>query len=151
VHWVAHRVATGETFSCIVAPEGPLAPHAPAYVRLPEEAIRGGTTLAELHARWRAFARETDVVCSWGRYATALFASKGAYLPPARIDLRQVARVFAKGKVGTLDDFLGTLPADVTTAPGGIPDLGPGRAVARLGQVSTVARYFARLANEATR
>jgi hypothetical protein len=51
-----------------------------------------------------------------------------------RLDLRQTARVYARGKVGTLEDFvtrLGIRPSPVTA---------PGRAHARLAQLSAVAR-----------
>lgn len=136
VHWVARRLGTGETFDVVVAPKNPVAPRTPAYVGLDEARLATGETLDELHARWRAFVRDTDVVCSWGRYATALFASAGGHLPEARLDLRQVARVFAKGKVGTIEEFV---------ARAGVADTSrwaSGRAGLRLAQVSSIARYL---------
>ena len=136
VHWVALRLATGEVFEQVVAPTSPIAPRASAHVRLPEETILGGGTTHELHERWRAFVRPTDVICSWGRYASALFASGGGALPPARVDLRQVARAFTRGKVGTLEDLMTRL--DLGTRA----DLTPGRAGMRLAQVSLVAGYM---------
>ncbi len=142
VHWVAVRVATGAVFEAIVAPTSPLAPRASAHVRLPEETILGGTSTPALHERWRAFARETDVVCSWGRYATALFATGGGYLPPARVDLRQVARAYTRGKVGTLEELMAKLGLAADA------DLTRGRAGMRLRQVSLVARYFRDRAQE---
>jgi DTW domain-containing protein YfiP len=42
VHWACHRVATGETFDLIVAPERPLSPSTTFHVELAEETLRGG-------------------------------------------------------------------------------------------------------------
>jgi DTW domain-containing protein len=136
VHWVAYRVSTGETFDFVVAPKNPLAPRTTSYIGLSESELAAGGTMDGLTAAWRAFVRDTDVVCSWGRYATALFAASDAHLPPARLDLRQVARVSTSAKVGTLDELVervGVAP----TAP-----LAGGRAGRRLAQVVEVARYF---------
>ncbi len=135
VHWVARRLSTGETFDVVAAPKNPLAPRTPAYVGLDAERLASGGTMDDLLARWRAFVRDTDVVCSWGRYGTALFAAAGGHFPEARLDLRHVARVFAKGKVGTLDDFVARSGVDA-------PHWATGRAGVRLGQVSSIARYL---------
>ena len=145
VHWVARRLGTGETFELVVAPKNALAPRTPSYVGLSSDALADGATTAELVAKWRAFVRDTDVVCSWGRYATALFAATGGYLPTERMDLRQVARVFTKGKVGTLDDFV----ARVAARPS--PSDVPGRAGMRLEQIVAIAKNLAAAARgEAT-
>jgi hypothetical protein len=93
----------------VLAPRHPLAPATRLHAGLSVETLAAGRTLAELEARWRAFRRETDVVCAWGHYATALFAGLGLPLPPERVDLRQAARVYARGKVGTLEDFVARL------------------------------------------
>ena len=87
--------------------------------------------------------RDTDVLCSWGRYATALFASKEGYLAPDRLDLRQVARVYTKGKVGTLEDFVARLGI------GSTDPLASGRAGMRLGQLAAVAAHLATAARPA--
>src|SRR4029079_5816870 len=43
VHWVAYRVATGETFERIAAPAGPLSPSTAFHSAPPEQALpRGG-------------------------------------------------------------------------------------------------------------
>ncbi len=139
VHWVAHRVSTGETFDFVVAPKNPLAPRTPAYVGLSAEQLAAGGTLGDLFARWSAFGRPTDVFCFWGHYGAALFGNSGGVLPEARIDLRQVARVFAKGKVGTLEDFLGTIGA------GAEPAIAEGRAGRRLGGLARIVGHFAEL------
>lgn len=136
VHWVARRLKTGETFDAIVTPRGALSPATPRYVGLPASALAAGCSLDELRDRWRAFIRDTDVVCSWGRYATSLFVATGAFLPAARLDLRQVARAWSRGKVGTLEDFVAGLGVPCSSGPG------QGRAGVRLGQIAAVARHL---------
>jgi len=139
VQWVARRLATGETFDIVAAPETPLAPNTPIHTRLSRDLFATGGTLGELFDRWHSFLRPTDLVCSWGRYATSLFASSGGHLPADRIDLRQVARTLTQSKVGTLEGFAAGL---------GIAESAPvvrGRAGARLSQVEDIARHFVRL------
>jgi DTW domain-containing protein YfiP len=139
VHWVARRLRTGETFDFVVAPKHPLAPRTTEHIGLSPEQLAAGGTLDDLHARWRAFLREADVLCSWGRYATALFAEGGGVLPAARVDLRQVARVVARGKVGTLEEFHARLGAGASTSASDVK----GRGGRRLDEVSAIARSFA--------
>lgn len=105
VHWAAFRPATGETFGFIVAPRRELAPGTTSHTEIDEAALRSGGTVEELHARWRAFVRDTDVICSWGRYETNLFERCGGHLPRGRLDLRHVARDIAPGRVGTLSEY----------------------------------------------
>jgi DTW domain-containing protein YfiP len=137
VHWVGHRVSTGETFDFVVTPRNPLAPRTPAYVGLAAERLATGGTLDDLKVQWRAFAKESDVVCFWGHYAPALFASSGGYLPPTRVDLRHVARGYARKKVGTLEDFVAATGAPPLAA------LAEGRAGRRLAGLTQLVRGFA--------
>jgi DTW domain-containing protein YfiP len=136
VHWTARRLATGETFDFIVAPSTPLAPNTPIHTRLSTHELATGGTLRDLFEGWKSFLRSTDVVCSWGRYATALFASSGGYLPAKRIDLRQVARIFTEGKVGSLEEFA------ASRGLGASQSAARGRAGVRLSQVEDIARDF---------
>lgn len=139
VQWAAYRVASGERFDFVVAPSHPLAPSTTAYVALDEACLRAGGTRADLAARWRAFVRDDDIVCSWGRYATSLFAGAGGYLPRQRVDLRHVARALLNDKVGTLDDFL---------VRAGVPEarrLARGRAGLRLGQAVEAIEWLAQV------
>ena len=140
VHWVARRVSTGEAFEYVVAPTTPMAPRTPLHVGLPVELLAQGGTLSNLIDQWRRFVRDTDLICSWGRYGTGLFARSGGYLPPSRVDLRGVARVFAKSKVGTLEDFAASigLPAASPSTEG----RAGGRGSVRLDQVTEIARHF---------
>jgi DTW domain-containing protein YfiP len=102
VHWAASRPVTGEVLSFVVAPRRELAPGTTAHTRLDEATLRSGGSVDDLLARWRAFVREDDVVCSWGRYETNLLVSSGGWLPEGQVDLRQVAR--AMGAAGSLAD-----------------------------------------------
>jgi DTW domain-containing protein YfiP len=144
VHWTAHRVASGETLDFIVAPQNPLAPRTPAYVGLSEERLAAGGCLDELFERWRDFVRPSDVVCFWGHYGATLFGTSGGELPSARIDLRQVARGYAKRKVGTLEEFLGAIDPALCAAH--TPPLARGRGGARLGAIARLATHFAEIA-----
>jgi len=138
VHWVAQRMATGETFDLVLAPRHPVSPSTAMHAGLPADALAAGRSARELAERWRAFVREADLVCSWGHYATGLFANlDGVALPEHRLDLRQAARIYANGKVGTLEDFATRLGATPS------PPAGAGRAHVRLAQITAVARAFA--------
>lgn len=140
VHWVGHRVATGETFERVVAPLSPLAPRTSSYTELSNDELVAGGRLADAVTDWRTFIRDTDVVCFWGHYGAALFATSGGYLPATRIDLRTAARTFAKARVGTLDEFLARIDLLVSGA------VGRGRAGRRLAQLSAITSHFAALA-----
>ncbi len=136
VHWTACRVATGETLDYVVAPQNPLAPRTSSYVELSPERLAAGGTLSGLARRWGEVVRATDHVCFWGHYGPALFRTKGGDLPEGRIDLRQVARVHSKGKVGTLEDFVAALDPE-PPAP-----LAEGRAGKRLARLARLVRHF---------
>ena len=140
VQWVAFRPSTGETLDVIARPRYPLAPSTPRHVRLAEDELLSGGPLAEVTDRFAAFARERDVVCSWGRYATRLFAASGGALPSTRIDLRQTARALMKAKVGTIEDFLARVGLDAQPSPA------RGRAGVRAGQIAAIAAHFCALA-----
>lgn len=137
VHWVATRPATGEVLDVVLAPRQPVAPATPSHTWLSHQVLAAGATRDELDARWSAFVRDTDVVCSWGHYATRLFEGLGLRMPRQRVDLRHAARVYSRGKVGTLEAFVDHL-AVTASEP-----FGPGRANARLAFLATVVRAFA--------
>jgi DTW domain-containing protein len=135
VQWLAFRPRTGERFELVKAPRH-LAPMTPVHLALPARALESGCTGEELRQRWRTFVRDDDVLCSWGTYATTLFAAEGGFLPPVRLDLRPIARAYVKGRVGTLDELLARVGLDSS------PALGAGRAGERLGQLVSVARFL---------
>ncbi len=130
---MAERPSTGEILDVVLAPRHPLAAATPSHTRLSPETLASGRSVEQLGDAWRAFVRDTDIVCSWGHYATRLFDGMGLPLPE-RLDLRHAARVYAKGKVGTLEDFVTKLGATPSTPAG------PGRAHVRLAELSAIVR-----------
>jgi DTW domain-containing protein YfiP len=128
IHWAIHRPSTGETCSFIVRPKGRLSPGTAGHTGLGPEQLEAGISLDEVHAKWRAFVRETDVVCSWGKYEVSLFADSGGYLPKTHIDLRQVTREVTRGNVHSLRAF--PTGVDGTVDIGGVAV--PGRAGRKL-------------------
>jgi DTW domain-containing protein YfiP len=138
VHWVALRIATGETFDAIVAPHHPLAPGTSRWVELAPDEIAAGDSLDALASKWSAFVRDDDVIVSWGRYASKIFVASGGRLASARVDLRQVARTWSRGKVGTMDDFVAAHANDPS-----LPALEPvarGRGGRRVAQLARITR-----------
>jgi DTW domain-containing protein len=139
VQWAAYRPATGETFSCVVAPRGELAPGTSLHTGLDEATLRSGGTLEALHASWRAFVRDTDVICAWGHYETNLFLASGGVFPAGRLDLRHVARDIARGRVGSLSEYKGNV------VPGDGSSLVVGRAGRKLRAIADIIASFTEL------
>ena len=130
VHWVAHRLATGETFARIAAPVGPLSPSTAFHCGLSEDALRGGAPCAEVVAAFARFARPTDVLCAWGHYGLDLVERSGGVVPE-RLDLRAHAARIANRKLGSLEAYAATLAPSGSPTP--VPDsLAEGRAGRRL-------------------
>jgi hypothetical protein len=136
VHWVAQRISTGQMFESIVAPRNPLAPNTTKHVALTAEQLHSGGTMDELLERWQGFTRQSDILCSWGCYATGLFAANGGQLPSLRFDLRAVAKDVLKRNIGTLERFLASLDASPSAS------VALGRAGVRLGQLAHIAHCF---------
>lgn len=134
VQWVACRVHTGETFEAVVAPRGPLCPVTPNHTELPRAALEAGEPLGQALARWSRFLRAGDVPCSWGAYPQTLLREAGGALGELRLDLRDVARVHARRRVGALESCRESFGVDAG------PALGQGRAGRRLADVVAIAR-----------
>lgn len=139
IQWVAHRPSTGETFEALIAPEHPLAPSTAAQTGLSADELLRGEPRAHALERWRAFVRDTDVLCSWGAFGTGLLEAAGAWLPAERVDLRRVARAEASGNVGSAGEYLQRLGGSLE----GIAPIGRGRAGERLARIAAVARHLA--------
>jgi hypothetical protein len=134
VHWVAHRVATGETFDRIVAPAHPLSPSTAFHVELPEDELRRGAPRSELPAEFAGFARPGDVWCAWGHHGIDL-AIAGGVAPAERLDLRACAHRVANRKLGSLEAYART----IAPPP---PPLTPGRAGRRLALLVQIVRAW---------
>jgi DTW domain-containing protein YfiP len=140
VHWVAHRVATGETFDMIAAPEGPLSPSTAFHSELTEDAIRAGAPRTALFAAFARFARPTDILCAWGHHGLGLALRSGGSLPAERLDLRAQACRLIHRKLGSLEAYAATI------APPPAP-LTAGRAGRRLAMLVQIVRAWHALAS----
>ena len=105
VHWVAHRVSTGETFESVVKPTTSLTPNVETQIGLSASVLHAGESAAQVAARWQRFARPSDVIASWGFYAPSLFSKQIGPLPGARLDVRQCAIACLGAKVGTVEEL----------------------------------------------
>jgi DTW domain-containing protein len=135
VHWVAYRMATGETFELFVAPDGALAPNTARHLEVDGETITGGVRREVLLEAWSRFVRPSDVLCSWGTYAPKIFARAGGERGGSRIDLRRAAQLYLNDRVGTIEAAVGRLGG---APPSASP--GRGRAGRRLGNLVAIAR-----------
>jgi DTW domain-containing protein YfiP len=132
VHWVARRAHAGEVFEAVIAPRRPLAPAIPGYIRIPAERLAAGESWASFRARWAAFARPDDVVCSWGRHSLDLLEREGIALPSARVDLRPAVGARFGVRAGAIEDCAARLGL-ATSAP-----VAMGRGGARLATLSAI-------------
>jgi DTW domain-containing protein YfiP len=116
VHFVAHRLATGETFDAIVSPVHGIARSTSHHLKLPAERIAAGMTHDELVAGYRNFSKATDLVCAWGTHGLKLADD---FLPSDRLDLRAAAHRLLHKKFGNLEELVATYaPLAVATEPG---------------------------------
>jgi DTW domain-containing protein YfiP len=132
VHWVARRARTGETFEAIIAPRRELAPTIPGHLGLAPERLASGESWASFRARWEAFARADDLLCTWGRYSSDLALAEGVPLPDARFDVRTAASARLGARTGTIEDC----SARMGLAVG--PPWASGRGGARLAALSAI-------------
>jgi len=142
VHWVAHRVATGQTFDVIAAPERPLSPSTTFHSELAEDDLRRGVARAELFTRFAGFCRPRDLLCAWGHYSHNLALASGGTLPTERLDLRADARRMVQRKLGSLEAYAATI-----AAPPPPPPLTAGRAGRRLAMLVQIVRAWHGLAS----
>lgn len=139
VQWIAHRPSTGETFEAILRPRRPVSPSIEKQTGLRGDEVTAGESLPEALARWRAFVRDTDLVCAWGEYGTGLFEAAGGRFPSAVVDLRWHARTESHRKVGAPLEYLASIGGEA----GELAPLGRARAGVRLAQIVAVARWLA--------
>jgi DTW domain-containing protein len=134
VHWVAHRLATGERFEAIIAPRRPLAPGTSRHIGLPAEALDAGIGVEAWQRAWASFVRPDDRLIGWGTYYRDLAASEGLSLAAPFQDLRPELSHQLRRRVGTVEAAAEALQVD--------PDeLGiPGRAGRRLALLVSLLR-----------
>ena len=127
VHLVAERVATGEIFDQIAAPERPLSPSTPFHTELAEARLRGGVARGDALAAFARFVRPTDIAAGWGHYGLDLVRASGGALPE-RLDVRAGVQAIVQGKIEGLEDYAG------------VREGGDGRANRRLAMLVDVVR-----------
>jgi len=103
VQWLAWRPATGEAFSAIVAPRGPLAPSAAVQLRLDASTLMSGEAWGAFRARWEAFVRDDDVLCGWGHFPTGTLEREEIRVPATRLDARAAACAWLGARIGTAE------------------------------------------------
>ncbi len=106
VQWIAVRLATGEVLERFVRPRGPVAPNAFRYLSLTPSVLDAAVSHEALFAEWAAFSRPSDVVCSWGTYATRIFERAGGTFTAGRVDVREAARRREQGRIGAIEHYL---------------------------------------------
>ncbi len=139
IHWVAHRVATGETFDVIAAPERALSPSTPFHSELPEADLLAAAPRTDLFTRLATFSRPSDLWCSWGHYGIDLVRDSGGPLAPARLDLRAHAHRMTNRKLGSLEAYAASLGATP-------PPFARGRGGRRLAMLLQIIRAWHALA-----
>jgi hypothetical protein len=139
VHWVAHRVASGETFDMVAAPERALAPSTTFHTGLSVDQLRAGVARSALLEAWDRWRRPGDVVVGWGFYSTDLLRASGGAPASAFVDARAAAHRLTHRKFGALEDYAATVAAVPT------PPLADGRAGRRLANLVDVVASWRRL------
>lgn len=148
IHWLATRLSTGERFEAVLASRTGIAPTTAANLDLPRAAIDHGESLASFTARWRAFARDDDLLALWRTTAIDALAGEGAPAALAtedapHVDLRPLASVLIRhGRTGTILECATRL--GLTAAP----PWAQGRGGRRIVALEVIAR---RLVEEARR
>jgi DTW domain-containing protein YfiP len=138
VHWVAHRLGSGERFESFARPSRELSPSTLFHTGLEESQVAHARPVEEVVAAFDAFLRPGDQVCTWGTHAAGLYTSAGGALPGDTIDLRAIARREARRKIGCLESFAGSIGvAGAAEAP-----LGSGRAGRRLAMMVDIVRSW---------
>jgi len=143
IHWVAHRVATGETLDVIAAPERALSPSTPFHSELSEAELVGAGSRAALFAALEGFTRGTDVWCAWGHYGADLLRAGGGPLVEERVDLRAHAHRMTNRKLGSLEAYAGSIGPAVS------PGLARGRGGRRLAMLVQIVRAWRAAAMQA--
>jgi DTW domain-containing protein YfiP len=136
IHWVAHRVATGETFDVMAAPEKPLSPSTPFHSELAEGALLGAGTRGALFEALAGFTRPTDVWCAWGHYGVELLRGSGGPVVGERVDLRAEAHRMTNRKLGSLEAYAEAIGAAEEIG------LARGRVGRRLGMLVQIVRAW---------
>jgi DTW domain-containing protein YfiP len=118
VHWLARRLATGETFEAVIAPRGRLAPSTCRHIRLDSEVLTRGEAWPTFVARFLEFLRPSDVLVAWGHFPLAALAKDGLRLPNPFLDARPVVSRVIGRRTGAVEDCVTHLGLTALDVPG---------------------------------
>lgn len=144
VQWRAHRLATGETFSACVRPQGVFNQNTARYAEVAPELLLEGSSWEAFTEDWRAFLRPDDVLAVWGHFHASVATRQGLPLPDERID----ARVAASRKLGRRP---GTVERCAQTFGLSVPATSQGRCARRMKHLEAVTRHLSEEAESAPR
>jgi DTW domain-containing protein YfiP len=109
VHWLARRIASGESFESVLIPRGRLAPSTCHHIGLDPEVLAAGETWDAFALRFKAFLRPTDILVAWGHFPVATLVADGFRLEHSHLDVRPVAGNLLHHRTGTVEDSLAQL------------------------------------------
>jgi len=109
IHFVALRCATGERFETILRPSRPWAEEGLRLAELGEPELLGGESRERFPEAWSDFLRKDDVVCSWGYFPLTLLRWAGGEMPREHVDVRALAKRWAKRGWTTLEGLAAEL------------------------------------------
>ena len=133
VHWAAERPISGERFEALIAPRRPLSPSFSHHTGVPDELVKHGESWSSFCRRWAEFTRPTDLLCSWGYFASELLKREGAPIPEL-LDIRTLAGRHLRRRPGEVHECAALLGGAI------VPSSVPGRTGARLDALNAVVR-----------
>lgn len=116
VQWLAMRPHSGERLGCLRAPSIPLAPLTPERLGLSAAQLMAGDSPQRFRHAWRAWLRDSDVLCGWGYFPVDMLRDAGGSFPGSFIDLRAVAKRWSGKRWATMQQFHDTIVQQSTTA-----------------------------------
>jgi len=109
VHWLARRMATGETFEAVIAPRGRLAPSTCRHIRLEPETLQNGEPWRTFAERFQTFLRPSDFLLAWGHFPLSILAADGLRLEYPWLDIRPLIGNLLRRRTGTVEESVGHL------------------------------------------
>jgi hypothetical protein len=106
VHWLARRIASGESFESVIVPRGRLAPSTCHHIGLLPEVLAAGESWEVFQARFRAFLRPTDVLVCWGHFSLSTLLADGFHLDHPSFDARPTAGNVLRRRSRTVEECL---------------------------------------------
>lgn len=99
----ALRPATGQRFTALLAPRGPLAPRTALHLGRDPGELPAGLSLGHAQAAWRAYLGDDAVLGVWGYHGLNLMRGEPGWSLAPALDLRAL-RMQVHGRVGSFPD-----------------------------------------------